>query len=280
MSEYPYNKSINVDLITPNLYNPTVMSDEEFELLEHNITEIGFLDPILVIPKEGPEGQEYYQIIDGEHRFEAQRILGFEEIPAIVADPELFDEKTQKLQTVRMNQIRGSLDIVKFNNLVNDLINNHNVPFEDLAAELGFADMDEFQQLIDETRRSLPNTPGIKREFDRQVKDVKTYDDLIKLVDRLYKRFGDTLPANFMILDFDRQHNILVKMNPSMLANILSKFRGILEAGYTVDSVVYQLIKDLDINSFVETYSSKLRLIDSDQEVEEALQELQGTELA
>ena len=277
--EYPYNKTISVDLITPNLYNPNIMSDEEFELLERNISEVGFLDPILVIPKQGPEGKEYYQIVDGEHRFEAQRILGFEEIPAVVADPELFDEKTQKLQTVRMNQIRGSLDVIKFNNLVNDLINNHGVPFDDLASELGFADLDEFQQLIDETRRSLPNTPGMRTEFDKKVKDVKNYDDLVKLVDRLFKKFGDTLPANFMILDFDRQHNILIKMNPSTLANILAKFREILVSGYTVDSVLYQLIKDLNVESFVSTYASKLKTINSGVDVEDALNEMQEMEL-
>lgn len=259
---YPYNAELDVDSIAPNLYNPNVMTDAEFELLEKNIQEVGFLDPILVIPKWGPNGEEYYQIVDGEHRYEAQRMLGFDKIPAVVADPDTFDEKTQKLQTVRMNQIKGKLDTVKFNNLINDLINNHELKFDELAEELGFADTDEFQLLIDDTRRALPNVPGIKKEFNQRVQDVKSQEDLMKLVDRLLKKYGNTLPANFMILDFSRQHNVMVKMNASMLAGVLSKFREILESGYTVDSILYHFLKNLDMSDYVNNYSNSLTKID------------------
>lgn len=279
MPDYPYAADLKIEEIAVNLYNPNVMTDDEFELLERNIQEIGFLDPILVVPQVGPEGQTYYRIIDGEHRFEAQQISGAETVSALVVDPAIFDEKTQKIQTVRMNQIHGSLDIGRFNNLVNDLVNNHNVPFEEIATELGFADEDEFMQLIEETRRSLPQTPGMKKEFDAKIKEVKSHDDLIKLVERLYRKYGDTLPANYLILDFGRQHNLMVRFNASDMGLLLTKFREIFDHGYTVDSIILNFFKGLDVSDYVKNYAGNLMPIEKEADIDELMTELQiGTE--
>lgn len=225
------------------------MTDESFEMLEKNITKVGFLDPILVVPV-GKEGKTIkWMVIDGEHRYEAQK-GNVATIPAIVCDPELFDEVTSKIETVRMNKIKGGFNISKFNSLVNDLVKNHEIPFDSIAEELGFVDEDEFQQLIDESRKMLPKQ-AIK-EFDRSVRKIESIDQLHKLVERLWMKFGDTLGANFMILDYGGKRNIWVQIKKSSyVKTFVEKFREALAEGYTVDSLLFCLLNSVDIQQFV-----------------------------
>jgi len=47
---------------------------------------LGFIDPIMIVPDE--EGK-YYEVVDGQHRLEAAKIVGLERIPAFVLPKEL-----------------------------------------------------------------------------------------------------------------------------------------------------------------------------------------------
>ncbi|MCS7199343.1 MAG: ParB/RepB/Spo0J family partition protein [Caldimicrobium sp.] len=53
--------------------------------LEMAIEKLGFLTPIVVVPKDGK-----YYVVDGRHRLEAMRDLGAREILAIVVDESLY----------------------------------------------------------------------------------------------------------------------------------------------------------------------------------------------
>jgi ParB family chromosome partitioning protein len=56
------------------------MSEKEFEELKQAIRLNG-IEPIIVRPKN-----DWYEVIDGEHRFKAMSELGFTRIPAIVVE--------------------------------------------------------------------------------------------------------------------------------------------------------------------------------------------------
>jgi hypothetical protein len=248
---------IEIENIIPNMWNPNTMDQEDFDLLQDNMEKVGFLDPILIAPLEyDEEGKIIWQIIDGEHRFEQQRIMGAEDINCVVADPEIFDDKTRKLQTVRMNKIRGHLDIGKFNTLVNELVQNHEVPFDDIAMELGFSDEDEFQALVGEFRKSVPKKA--KQEYDKAVKSVTSVDDLYKLVERLWKKYGDSLPHNWMILDFGHKRNIWIRMQSSSIQLFTEKFRQVMAQDVTIDSLLYQILCNIDLDQFILTHRDKL----------------------
>lgn len=68
--------------------------------LEMAIDKLGFLAPIVVIPKNGK-----YYVVDGMHRLEAMKNLGAKEIPAIIADESLYhhilDFNTEKPPTIK-----------------------------------------------------------------------------------------------------------------------------------------------------------------------------------
>jgi len=68
--------------------------------LEIAIDKLGFLTPIVVVPKDGK-----YYVVDGMHRLEAVRSLGVKEIIAVIADESLYHHilefNTEKPPTIR-----------------------------------------------------------------------------------------------------------------------------------------------------------------------------------
>jgi hypothetical protein len=59
-------------LLQSNSWNPNVMNSRQFEAELQSIAEFGFIDPPTV---REPEGVEYLEIVDGEHRWKAYDAL-------------------------------------------------------------------------------------------------------------------------------------------------------------------------------------------------------------
>ena len=254
MKKYPYIKDIKVTEIVPNTFNPNVMTDVQLEFLLDNIADVGFINPLVVV-----QDGELYTVVDGEHRLEAAKIGNMEKVSCVVVDPGVFDSVTRKLQCVRLNNIRGSFDVGRFNSLIKDLMTTHNMPFDELCQELAFENENEWARLTDETRRSLPSSA--RKEFDKKVKNVKSEDALYKLVERLLNKYGDTLPGRFLIFEFGREHNLMVQIDGSEYSLLLSKFRECLEFGVTVDSVLINMLKGIDIPTYIDDNRKMLTTI-------------------
>lgn len=256
-----------IDRIAPNLFNPNEMSEEAFANLEDNVDQIGFVDPIVVTP----DSDGNFIIIDGQHRWEQQRISGVKEIPCVVVSNEVFNEKTLMLQTVRLNNIRGTLNPEKFNALIDKLVKDHGVKFDDLIDELAFEDEDYFQELIKAGREEVPKEA--RKEYDKAVKKVNSIDGLAKLIERLWLKYSGTLPANFFIIDYGDLRHLWLQMPPDSMAIITDLFRSIFEEGYKVSSVVEHLFTELNIQEFIETHAEKLEKIEEGEETLEDLLE-------
>ena len=71
---------INTSLIIPNKYQPRKVFDEaSINSLANSIKTYGIINPILVRKKD-----DKYEIIAGERRFRAAKLLGLTEIPVII----------------------------------------------------------------------------------------------------------------------------------------------------------------------------------------------------
>lgn len=166
--------------INPNDWNPNEMSESEFAMLLDNISRLGFADPLLVTKN----GDNKYKVVDGEHRYRAALLAGIEDIPAVVVE---LTEEDQRLQTVRMNQIKGEWNPTKFNALVNDMMQKKELTIEDAAYELGFADPSDFHLLRDLMRESLPST-RTKKEFDVKAKEANNTQELYSILNEIMER--------------------------------------------------------------------------------------------
>ena len=268
--EHGDSVSLPIDLLSPNMWNPNSMSDLEFNMLGENIESVGFVAPIVVVPSS--DGKSYI-ITDGYHRMENMRVAGEKEIPCVIVSPEIFDEKTIMLQTVKLNKIRGSLNAEKFNALIDQLVNKHEIPFEDLAEELGFADEDEFDTLVKQGRAQLPKEA--RKEYDKAVKNVQgSVSQLAKIIEKLWLKYSSTVPANFFILDYGSQRHLWITMDKEYLALTTDKFRDIFASGYKVSSVLQHMLADLDVISYVEEHITTLEKIDDGEQYLDSLLDL------
>lgn len=252
---FPETVMIPARKIRPNEWNPNVMAADLFNELVANIEgEMGFVQPVLVAPIPDDEQEDGYEfkIIDGEHRFDGLKLLDVEEIPCIV---KFMSEDDMKFQTVRMNRLRGKFDHKKFNNLIKDLLERHS--FEEVAARMSFTDPTELESMIDNVRETLPDDE-MKKEFDKSKGEIKTVDDLAAVLNRLFTEFGDTMPYNFMVLDFGGKNHIWVRMNPTQYRNVLSQARECMAHGYTFDSVLALLITEIPMAKFIRKKSDFL----------------------
>jgi hypothetical protein len=205
------------------------------------------------------------------------RMLGHETAPCIVVDPEVFDEKTRMLQTARQNHIKGSPNQHRMKNFIKTMIEKHQIGEAELHYEMGFADINEFEALAGEYREALPRDKQVREEFDRRAKNAKTVAELQAIVESLYNKYGNTAPAHFMIVDCGRKQHLWVQCPPSSMSLIVEKFKECMEEGYTVSSLLIEMLATTDIPTFVRDRAENLQRIPHDGPTEvDQLLDIQG----
>jgi ParB family transcriptional regulator, chromosome partitioning protein len=114
---------IEVDKIVPNPDQPRRDFDETaLRELANSIREVGLIQPIIVskIEKETETGTEvHYQLIAGERRLKASKLLGLERIPAIVKKVNLERERLElalieNIQRANLNPIEEARAYARF----------------------------------------------------------------------------------------------------------------------------------------------------------------------
>ncbi|MEO7218032.1 MAG: ParB/RepB/Spo0J family partition protein [Gemmatimonadaceae bacterium] len=99
-------RDIAITEIRPNQYQPRKeFSEAELKELADSIRTSGLLQPITVRPTEGG-----YELIAGERRFRAAKLLGWKTIPAIVRD---YDDRTMLTLALVENLQRADLNPIE-----------------------------------------------------------------------------------------------------------------------------------------------------------------------
>lgn len=88
-------------IIIPQERARATFTDEQYQELKASIQTHGFTVPILVRDK----GDGAYELIDGEHRIQIAKELGYEKVPAVIVDA---DDKKATLLNVLANTARGT----------------------------------------------------------------------------------------------------------------------------------------------------------------------------
>jgi len=89
------------DIIIPEERARATFTDEQYQELKASIQTHGFTVPILVRAR----GDGTYELIDGEHRIQIAKELGYEKVPAVVVEA---DDKKATLLNVLANTARGT----------------------------------------------------------------------------------------------------------------------------------------------------------------------------
>lgn len=130
-SEVQVKKTLRTSEIEPNREQPRKnFSDEAIASLAESIREHGMLQPILVRPLSAGG----YQIVAGERRWRAARMIGLDEVPVNIR--ELSDTQTMQIAVIE-NLQRENLNPVEEAGGYNELIEKYGMTQEKVAQMVG-----------------------------------------------------------------------------------------------------------------------------------------------
>jgi ParB/RepB/Spo0J family partition protein len=170
---------LSVDRIVLSRWNCNYMSEKEFEELKQAIRLNG-IEPIIVRPKN-----DWYEVIDGEHRFRAVEELGFTSIPAIVVET---DDEDAKARTIVYNIIRGRIDYIKLSEIILEEFRNGSPP-ESIATKY-FMNIDDVNKLL-ELEKLSPETKVYIQDTIRKEKHEHN-----PTASRAHRKHSKRIPAN------------------------------------------------------------------------------------
>lgn len=193
---------IELDKLEVSDFNPNVQDDKVFNALVNNIEELGMVEPLLVAPK----GDGVFTIVGGAHRYEACKVLGYETVPCVVKE---LDEDMVKFQNVRMNVLKGKLDPVKFTKLFNEMADKYG---EELTKEMmAFVDEKAFDSVYMDIKKELPK--DLQDKLEEAKEEIKTVDDLSRILNEMFSKYGDTLENDFMVFQYGSKTHYWIIMN-------------------------------------------------------------------
>lgn len=241
---------IPVDRCVIAPWNPNKQSDKTFNSLVENIREEGFVETVraalmtpelrrkYLTPEQDAIEGAWYLIIGGAHRLDAARLLDMEGLPAVVS--ENYDEDRIKFQNVRMNALKGKIDPAKFTGLYMEMVERYG---EELVAEsMGLTDKRELESMILKVRNELP--PDMQKKMDEAKDEIQTVDDLSRVLNELFSKYGDTIPLSFLVFTFGNKTHLWVGMDRPLMKKVdqLKAYCG--NARYDMAEVLNVLLDD------------------------------------
>lgn len=204
-------EELPLDKIVRNAWNPNAMPEAAFERLVKEIDEVGFLEPVQVVPLD--DGN--YRLLGGEHRVEACRKLGIELVPAVVLDGAKWqDEDLQKFVTVRLNVLKGKLDAGRMASLYEEMAKKYG---EEALQELfAYTDKTAWNQTLSQIKNGLKKaglSKKLVKEFDDASKEIRSVDDLSNILNQLMTKHGDTVQQSYMIFTYGGKDHVYIALD-------------------------------------------------------------------
>lgn len=163
--------SLPIHLIDANVFQPRVKFDEEsLKELADSISEHGIMHPVIVRPKG-----ERFELVVGERRLRACKMLGWLKIPAILR--EMSDAAAAELALIENIQ-RKDLDFFEVAEGYQRLIEEFSLKQEELAKRIG-----KSQSTIANKLRLLALAPEVREFISREMLSERHARAVLKLED-------------------------------------------------------------------------------------------------
>jgi len=187
-------------------WNAQEQSPETFNFLVDEIESEGFDEPLIVI--EHPTDGDKYMIIAGNHRFDAARLNGYDNLPCIVKD---WDENTAKLKSVQRNQLHGESDVRKLRELVSSVRMEKSLSDEELAREMAFTNMGAFYEQTQEEQDKREKEVKEKYSHDDISKELTMVDNISIVLNEIFSQYeGDSIDHGFMFFMHKKKLHLMV----------------------------------------------------------------------
>ena len=219
---------VPIHLIQPNEWNPFEEPDETFNMLVEEIEKEGFDEPIAVVPivDESVAGEESkivrdsdtgwlvetgnrrYKIVNGEHRWKAGKVLDMDLIPCVIKAN--WDERDQKIQTVRRNMLRGEVNPRRFTDLLEDISGRLGIGAEAAAKKMGVFDQKEFGKWYIAKKRERRKGSEKKRT---QKKATAAVENVTAHLHEIFANHGDTVQQGYVAFAYKGEIHLTVNMD-------------------------------------------------------------------
>jgi len=240
-----------IEKCVPNEWNPNEMDEETLNKLSDNIDEVGFIDPIQVVRIDRGDGAEVYQILGGEHRWQACKYSGKTHIPAIVLTSDIWkDEDLKKFVTVRLNALRGEINTEKFVKLWTDLARRYEA--KEMQNLLAFTDNSAYKSLTkglvqDIVSMDLP--ASVKDQFKKKIKEEKlTVGGISKLLNELFSKYGSTVPNRYLFFDYGNKEHLWVPVDDRLWKHLTMLMNAVSEENVSATEVFKDMLRLYDLN--------------------------------
>lgn len=195
-------KTINLDNIRPNPYQPRKLFDsEEIFKLSKSIKQYGLIQPITV----RMIGEDNYELVAGERRFRACRLAGMTEIHAYVIE---VQEQKSAVMALIENVQRENLHFFEEAMAIGMLIREHKLTQEKVSLSLG-----KKQSTIANKLRLL--------KLDKDVMDMIIKYDLTERHARALLKL-EQAPLQKMIIETVYQKGLNVKRTEELIDSVLN----------------------------------------------------------
>ncbi len=184
---------IEISKIKPNPYQPRrYFNQEELQELADSIREYGLLQPLIVtkVISQTEYGQETtYQLVAGERRFLASKMIGLERVPAIIK--EVAEEKEKLEMAIIENLQRQNLNPIESARAFARLSDEFKLSQREIAIKLGksreaIANTLRLLQLSKEAQEALENGK-ITESHARIILSFSNYEHQNRLLGEIIK---------------------------------------------------------------------------------------------
>lgn len=184
MQENNEIKYLKLEDIIPNRLQPRTEFDEEkLNELAESIKQYGIINPLLV----RPVGNKY-EIIAGERRYKASKLVGLTRVPVIITN---MDDNTSAEVAVIENIQRQDLSALEEAKSYRKLLDQNNITQEELAQKMSksqstIANKMRLLNLCDEVQEALENNK-ISERHARALLQLKDINDQREVLDKIIK---------------------------------------------------------------------------------------------
>lgn len=184
MQENNEIKYLKLEDIIPNRLQPRTEFDEEkLNELATSIKQYGIISPLLV----RPVGNKY-EIIAGERRFKAAKIVGLTRVPVLITN---MDDSTSAEVAVIENIQRQDLSALEEARSYRKLLDQGNITQEQLAKKIGknqstIANKMRLLNLCDEVQEALEQNK-ISERHARSLLQLNNIDDQREILEKIIK---------------------------------------------------------------------------------------------
>ncbi|SJZ80047.1 nucleoid occlusion protein [Selenihalanaerobacter shriftii] len=256
-------KCISVEEIEPNPYQPRVeFNEDELRELANSIEKHGIIQPLTVKKKVEEKG---YELIAGERRLRASKLINLEKVPAIIRE---FEEKEMAEIALIENLQRKDLNFLEEAVGYKKLLEVFSLTQKELADQIGKSQStianklrllklsDEIQELVKDpnvTERhtrallKLPNKKLRKSVIEEVIKNGYTVREMEAFIEQILKELNNEE-------DTEEEKGSVVKYFEDVrlsLNTIRKTIKDIEESGLDVE------VEEIDEDEYIEV---KIRL--------------------